>query len=756
LPHRAPWLGRATKVRVCDTFYLHYTRSDTEVLDATLGKNLPGDTEAFLSKLGPFRSLRQGDFSQILPHIAITLLEAQEQLFDSVDPGDSLYLVSSGRLRLVAQAEDARPVILSAGDLFCESSLRYAVPPTAILAEQSSVLFKFPMSALDFLAGRAPAVKDSLALETSKHLLGMQLASIPMLRDLSDALFARIVSASEFVTVKRGEVVVREGDEADCLYFVASGRLEIFRQQPDGTVIIIDVLSEGACVGELALLLKDRRTASVRAWRDACLIRIPDHCFEEVFQQDAQLTLRLARTLGERLKHTTVSAHRKVEIKTIAVMFWRRDPSSQNFSSRLLEAFQGAGHRAVLLDESSFEKEAGGASSPHERISSWLAREEGHHDYLVCQCIPGSAEWTRAAILQADLVLFVCPGEERPGEQPPPELELAAAGAVCLELLMVRKSAAPPRHTSEWLALAPFADHQHLIADDVRGFDRLVRRITGKAWGLVLSGGGARGLAHIGVIRALGEAGLPIDMIAGTSMGAIVAAQYALGRNAGEILEATRRVYATRSHSKDLTVPFVSLRTGEDTIRSLRILFGDCHIEDLPLGYFCVSCNLTRAEPVIHDRGPVWMWTRASCSIPGLLPPVPYRGDLLVDGAFLDNLPLQAMRKRLAGRVAASDVSVAVDLTVDPVLDSTWSWSGLAQLSKRFRKQPRLPNIVQMLMRTTELSSIRDARGGSNPADLYLKPPVDHFPMTAFDQIDRIVSVGYEYTSRYLERFKPF
>jgi predicted acylesterase/phospholipase RssA len=132
---------------------------------------------------------------------------------------------------------------------------------------------------------------------------------------------------------------------------------------------------------------------------------------------------------------------------------------------------------------------------------------------------------------------------------------------------------------------------------------------------------------------------------------------------------------------------------------------------------------------------------------------VPYHGDLLVDGAFLDNLPVDAMRARLAGRVAASDVSVAVDLTVDRDLDSEWSWSGLGQLSRRFRKQPRLPNIVQMLMRTTELSSIRDSRGTHNPADLYLKPPVDQFPMTAFDQIDRIVELGYEYTSRYLQSF---
>jgi NTE family protein len=719
-----------------------------------LGDSPPG-IETFLSELPPFRGFQLGELSLMLTYVESTFLQSQERLFDVDRPGDSLYLVARGMLRLLGSGRTGRPVILAAGDVFCESPMRYSVPPASIVAEEPSVLFKLPVSALDFLPERTPTVREAFAAATSKHLLRMHLASIPMLRELSDVLFSRFVSDSDFVTVKRGEVVMREGEEADCLYFVASGSLEVFRQQADGSVMTIDILPAGVSVGELAVLLQDRRTASVRAWRDSCLIRIPDYCFEEVFKQDAQLTLRLARTLGERLKQTTISARRKAPTKTIAIVFWRHDLSAARLCSRLKDAFQAASNRTVVLDASSFENEAGNASFQEARISSWLAGEEDRYDYLLCQCSQGSQEWTRAAIRQADLVLFVCPGEERPGNRTMPEIEFARATQARIELLMIRKSAVPPESTAEWLALAPFADHQHLMVEDDRDYDKLVRRLTGKAWGLVLSGGGARGLAHIGVLRALRESGHPIDMIAGTSMGAIIAGQYALGRDPGEILEAARKAYASGSRSGDLTPPFVSLRTGENTIRTLKTLFGTCRIEDLPIGYFCVSCNLTRAEVVIHDRGPVWMWTRVSCSIPGLLPPVPFQGNLLVDGAFLSNLPVEAMRKRLAGRVAASDVSVAVDLAVDRDLDSEWTWSGFAQLSRRFRKQPRLPNIVQMLMRTTEISSIRDARGASNPADLYLKPPVDQFSLTAFNQIDRIVDLAYEYTARYLQSFKP-
>lgn len=723
------------------------------------GSEIP-DLGRLLSDFPCFRKLQPHELAGILPQVEIIRLEAGASLFTADTAGDSAYFVvlargeGLARLRLTGPAETGRPILLAAGDAFCEIPLRDLAPSIAILAEEPSTLLRVPLSALDPLAAGS-SVKEELVRASARHVLRLQLASVPMLRDLSEDLFARLVANAEFVTAQRGDVVMREGEEPDCLYFVTSGSLEVFRQHPDGSATTIDILREGAFVGELALLLKDHRTASVRAWRDALLIRISGQSFEDVFRQDALLTLRLARTLAERLKHTTISPQHRANVKAIAIVFWRHGQDAKDFRRRLEEALEAANLRAAVLDRADFIRETGDQGVHPDRIAAWLAREEANHDYLFCECDPEGREWTRAAIRQADMVLFVCPSGERPVDRTWPEIELTGDTRARLELLMIRPSSSEPRHTLDWLALAPFAEHQHLVSDNREDYARLVRRLTGKAWGLVLSGGGARGLAHIGVIRALRENGQPIDMIAGTSMGAIIAGQYALGRSPAEILEATRKVYASGSRAGDLTVPFVSLRTGEATIRALRALFGDSRIEDLPIGYFCVSCNLTRAEPVYHDRGPVWMWNRTSCSIPGLLPPVPYQGDLLVDGAFLDNLPVEAMRKRMGGRVAASDVSVAVDLTVDRVFDSVWSWSGFAQLSKRFRKQPRLPNIVQMLMRTTELSSIRDARGGSNPADLYLKPPVDHFPMTAFGQIDRIVELGYEYTMRYLQSLKP-
>jgi len=270
----------------------------------------------------------------------------------------------------------------------------------------------------------------------------------------------------------------------------------------------------------------------------------------------------------------------------------------------------------------------------------------------------------------------------------------------------------------------------------------------------VLGGGGARGLVHIGAIRALLESDIPIDMIGGTGMGAILAAQYACGASPDEMVAINRSAYTGATGLEDLTLPLVSLRTGKGAFGLLYDMFGDTWIEDLPLGYFCVSCNLTRAASVIHDRGPLAMWARASCSLPGLLPPLVWKGDVLADGSLLNNLPVEDMRKRLGGKVVASDVSLPVDLEVDRSLIPETSWSARSQLMRTLTQEPRLPTIGNLLMRMAEVGSVRDSIVSGSPADLYLRMPADGYAMTDFEAIDRLVEIGYEHTLRRVRDLK--
>ncbi len=710
-------------------------------------RDLLGGNPRFLTTIAVLEELR-GAGQASLDSLSTTItLQADETLNLEDDFTDSIYFVTSGSIHVGVPSAFRTPLKpLVAGDLFGKDALRIYMQSSMAVASELTEIIRVSISAFDSPAKTRESVRETLNQEIMKCLLRIQIASTDMFSELDDSLLSYVVQQSEFVAVERGEVIIREGDKPHCMYINVAGSLEVFKEQADGTRRTIDILRDGATVGEMAVLLNEPRSASVRAWRSSLLIKISDQCFEHVLRTDASVTLRLARTLGERLKRTTMAVSRTIAIKTIALISWCQEPYFGAFCSRLKLAFERAGSKVALLSP------RGIRSGGH---SAWMEAKEAACDYVLLQCPQDASEWNQSSVQQADLILFVClPDRDNPGIQPHASIETARINGARLELALLRESDIPPEGTSAWLAVAPFEAHHHIVIDKDGSYERLVRRVSGNAVGLVLSGGGARGLAHIGVIRAIREHGLPIDMIGGTSMGAIIAAQYAVGYDPEQMLAVSRKAYLGRSQPKDFTIPFVSFRTGRATIQRLLRMFGDRRIEDLPIGYFCVSSNLSRADVVVHDSGPVWLGARVSCSIPGLLPPIPVHGDVLVDGGLLDNLPVDTMRKRLSGHVIAADVSVDVDLSVNNELQSEATWSGVSQLFRKLTRRPMLPNIVDMLMRAAELSSVRDSKVCGSPADLYLKVPVGHTAMTMFSEIDHLVAVGYEYASQRLKQWQ--
>jgi predicted acylesterase/phospholipase RssA len=243
----------------------------------------------------------------------------------------------------------------------------------------------------------------------------------------------------------------------------------------------------------------------------------------------------------------------------------------------------------------------------------------------------------------------------------------------------------------------------------------------------VLGGGGARGLAHLGVLRAFETCGVPIDAIGGTSIGALAGAGYAMGwshedrlRHATKDLIEVRRLFAP-------TLPLVSLTSASRLTRALRsnAMFGDVAIEDLPFPFFALSASFRRGDAVVHDRDALWLAVRASCSLPGIMPPVPVGDDLLVDGGVVNNVPVDVMLERLPGRALA--VNLRADAEPLPAATFGASLSGWRVLASRLGRRDaiRLPGPATMMLRAKEL-------GGRGPhderlalADLLIEPPVD-------------------------------
>ncbi len=393
-------------------------------------------------------------------------------------------------------------------------------------------------------------------------------------------------------------------------------------------------------------------------------------------------------------------------------------------------------------------------------LSAWLDELEVAHRFLVYEGDHGAPAWTRRCMREADRILFVASaaGERREASQTVARLlRSAAPSAAREELVLLHADGSNPEGTAAWLGLRAFAAHHHVCLGDSRHVERLARGLTGTSIGIVLGGGAAKGFAHIGVLRALEEAGVPIDHIGGTSMGSVIAAQYAAGVSPAEMLE-LNRLWSTHNPLRDVTLPVIALISGTSGRILLEAMFGDRRIEDLWLDYFCVSANLTRSEVVVHRDGPLQQWVRASIAIPGIVAPLRLEtGDLLVDGAVLNNLPADVMRRLGAGRVIAVDVTPPEALPTDDYTDQPSTLQSLRLLGSAllpFGTQPRSPTIFSILYRTVLTASRSLSERLKHEVDLYLAPPVGNVGFFEWKALERIADVGFRDARRRVERWQ--
>lgn len=290
-------------------------------------------------------------------------------------------------------------------------------------------------------------------------------------------------------------------------------------------------------------------------------------------------------------------------------------------------------------------------------------------------------------------------------------------------------------------------------------FLRLARILSNEAVGLVLGGGGARGISHVGVVTALEKHGIPVDIIGGTSIGSFVGGLYAKDNNIVSIYgmskKFSRRVGSIWRNVFDLTYPVTSYITGYEFNRGIWKVFGYHEIEDFWIKYFCNSTNITNSTMEIHERGYAWRFIRASMSLAGLLPPIAYNGSMLLDGGYLDNLPVMEMKNRGAKYVIAVDVGSVDDRTPMNYGDTLSGFWVLFNRINPFSSHPNVPNMMDIQLRLAYVASVHALElAKRTPNVIYLRPPIDDYATLDFLKFDEIYSVGLDYADKLLTRWK--
>jgi NTE family protein len=564
------------------------------------------------------------------------------------------------------------------------------------------------------------------------------LAGLPLFATLGPETRREIAAACEWLSLPGGSTLFEAGEPTDALYVVLSGALASLAPGPAAQRRMLGRVGAGETVGEMGLISGKPRSATVVALRDSEVARLSRAAFEQVVLARPDALLRLAQITVSRLESTNERARdTRRGPRAFALVPQSERVDVARFAERFVRALARFGRAEVVRD-----------ASGRERTSHWFHAIEAASDFVVYVAGHGDSSWNRLCARQADSLLLLARADDAAAAWP----VLDGAGDARwvpqrAELVLLHPGdAIVPGAAARWSAGLPGAPHHHVVVDEDAA--RLARRLTGHSVALVLSGGGARGFAHIGIVRALREYGVPIDLVGGTSIGAIMGAAVAQGWSTERMIETFRRTFVASNPLGDYTLPVVSLVAGGRVSSRLRAAFGETEIEDLPLAFFCVSANLTTGQAGVHRAGPLWRWLRASVAIPGVLPPVTIGGEVFVDGATINNLPIDLMREATRGAIVGADVGAdrAVAGEGDSV-DVPPAWRLFAWL----RGARRRPNILQVLLRAGMVNSATATAIRREQADLLLQPPLESVDLLAWRSFDRAVEAGYADASRRLE-----
>lgn len=569
------------------------------------------------------------------------------------------------------------------------------------------------------------------------------LRQIAYLHNLTDVNLEQLSEHFQEVSVVAGECIIKEGDPGDCLYIVQSGRFLVYKNHEDLSQFRKITIGRGELIGELALLTQEPRTANVKAIRDSILWKLPKASFDAFAQTHPKLLMSIVKNAIIRLSSTHQKPHKPSIAKLLTIMPTGEAHTNLFFVNSLVEAMNKNGKVAYITLDSIKQQfpdlDLLQEFSKYSPLLEWIENLENDFDFIVLQTQPDNIPWTRLCLHQADKVLLYASSNDSPLINDY-ENELFNHLEKEILLILIHPNATViPKHSVNWLKQRN-VELVHIRNNNLKDLTRLVDIITGKALALVLAGGGAKGLAHIGVYKAFLELGISIDRVGGTSMGAIVAGTIAMGFSFEEIMEKANRLIINNKKFFDYTFPKYALLNGAAWTNSLHQLFLDTEIEDLWINYFCLASNFTLRQEEILTKGLVYKAVRASASLPAIVPPISNeRDELLMDGSLFNNIPVDVMKiLDPYAKIIAVDVAQK-DYKPTHLPDGTIS--GFREL---FSKQDVGPKITDAIIGAILCGNDSKRKKMVELADHYFVLDTKNIMEFDFKKLHELVEIGYQ------------
>ncbi|MFK7903327.1 MAG: patatin-like phospholipase family protein [Nitratireductor sp.] len=558
---------------------------------------------------------------------------------------------------------------------------------------------------------------------------------------VKDEAFHQFIEANaEYIDLASGETLIHQGDLSKAVYFLLSGHLRAIVDTPDGKSETVGEIGRGETVGELALFTGKPRGANVLAIRDSIAVKIPSEVVEKAIGQQPQVALKMTKQIIERFERMQALAKPPMVPVNVTLLPISEGIDVDDFVSQLTNIRNAKGNDVCVVD-SKYVRENYGAlktpdvAFPRGDVSQALSDLELKHAGLFFVANPNDSAWCQTAIHHSDEVILIGDAKAAPDVTKIEETLLKGRDNLRAQItlvLMHDKDTKSPQGTAHWLKPRNANRHFHVRKNHKPDFERLDRILTGTATGLVLAGGGARGIAHLGIMEALGDAGIEIDFVGGTSAGAIMGSFVAMGVSLKNIKKVTRDIFTNSPFgniSGDFNLlPILSLIKGERAWKVSRKAVidnagADIDMEDSWKTFFVVASNFSTHQEQVLTHGNFTRNLVASFSIPGLMPPCIIDGHLMFDGGSFNNFPVDHMRRQGATHI------IGIDLLSDVVREHAFEKvpSSLSVIWDKIRfrnkqKYKKLPTLPVTLLTASVVASIARQKDLRNHVDILFQP----------------------------------
>ncbi len=717
-----------------------------------------------------FLDIEDSVLNKIVPLLDFKEFTENTTIYSKGDISNGLYLVIKGDIEIFAERDDKKYFLSqpSISYLFGEFLLqgKSERSTSAKTLSQAQLLF-FSRANFNLFFDSFPEQGSIIAARILKRLhwnqatLALRLSHLFV--DLPEEVVRTMLSQMEIQSIPSNTLLTTQGAISKELWVIIDGQFQLSKKTPEGNTIKLAVLGRGEAIGEVGVSCEIPRSSDVLATRDSTVAKLSRESFESLLKK---YPVEIYQTFVKSIvSHLSKKYSNKVKpAETFVLIFLSTDLDQKNITQQLVAALKNHGSTHALhsqdIDRAFSHKglaQTAFTDPVNEALLQWLSEQEIAHRHIIYIVDNEMSNWTKRCLRHADHLVFCANALDDPNTRKLETLILHEISTKPIKktLLLIHPNTTKiANNTNSWLTNRSITLHHHIRKDSLADFDRVARFLTGNAIGVVLGGGAARGFAHIGVLRAFAELNIPIDMIGGNSMGAIIAAQYAMQWDYQDMIDKTQ--YLCRKGDK-LTLPISSIFSGKNMVKGLISMFGESHIEDLWLHFFSISCNISKATVMTHDKGALVSALLNSNSPPGLFPPQIVNGDLLVDGALLNNVPIDVMAQfNEGGTIIAVDVNAREDLLNNT--NNTGSMSGWHLFINKINpwaEKIKNPGIIEILARAGIIGGLAQRKKLINGvADLYMQPPVNGFPLLVYKNAEKIEKVGYLYAKRALQEWQ--